>query len=97
MSRDVAAELRARLARRKAERRDLRFQMAQLKQKLDNLHQTRTVDMEIWHEDAHKLSAAIQQRLESITPTARRISSHLQRFPGVRDRLGSGHAPITLS
>ncbi len=97
LSRDLAAELRSRLARKKAERRDLRFQMAQLKQKLDNLHQTRTVDMEIWHEEAHKLSAAIQHRLESIAPTARRISTHLQRFPGVRDRLGSGHAPITLS
>ena len=97
LSRDMASELRARLTRKKAERRDLRFQMVQLKQKLDQLNQSRTVDMEIWHEDAHKLSAAIQHKLESIAPTARRISSHLQRFPGVRDRLGSGHAPITLS
>jgi predicted nucleic acid-binding Zn-ribbon protein len=97
LSRDMASELRSRLGRKKAERRDLRFQMVQLKQKLDQLNQTRTVDMEIWHEDAHRLSAAIQVKLESIAPTARRISSHLQRFPGVRDRLGAGHAPITLS
>jgi len=97
LARDVASEMRTRLARKKAERRDLRFQMAQLKQKLEHLNQSSTVDMEIWREEAHRLSGLIQQRLEAIAPIAKRISAHLQHFPEVRDRLGSGHAPITLS
>ena len=69
------------------ERRDLRFQIAALKQKLDQLNQASTVDMAVWHEETHRLSCEIQAKLESIAPIARRIASDLQRYPELRDRL----------
>jgi eukaryotic-like serine/threonine-protein kinase len=97
LSRDVVSGLRSSLTRKEAERRDLRFQMAQLKQKLEQLNQSSTMDMEIWHEETHALSSEIQARLESIAPLAKRISAHFAGYPQLRDRLARDHAPITLS
>jgi serine/threonine-protein kinase len=87
LGRELVSELRARLTRKQAERRDLRFQIAALKQKLDQLNQASTVDMAVWHEETHRLSCEIQTKLESIAPVARRIASDLQRYPELRDRL----------
>jgi serine/threonine-protein kinase len=87
LGRERIAELRARLARKKAERRDLRFQIAQLKQKLDQLNQASTVDMAIWHEETHRLSCEIQNKLEGIAEVAQRVASDLNRYPELRDRL----------
>jgi serine/threonine-protein kinase len=97
LARDVAVGLRQSFARKKAERRDLRFQIAQLKQKLEQMKQCSTVDMEIWHEEAHVLSSQIQTKLEAITPIAKQISTHFNSYPQLRDRLVSGHAPVTMS
>ena len=87
LGRKLVSELRARLARKKAERRDLRFQIAQLKQKLDQVNQASTVDMAVWHEETHRLSCEIQTKLEGIAVVAQRIASDLQRYPELRDRL----------
>jgi serine/threonine protein kinase/predicted nucleic acid-binding Zn-ribbon protein len=97
LARDVVSGLRARLARKKLERRDLRFQMAQLKRQLGQVNQSSTVDMEIWHEEAQRLSLLIQSKLEAIAPTAKRISAHFGRYPELRDRLAEDRAPITMS
>ena len=87
LGRELVAELRARLARKKAERRDLRFQIAALKQKLDQVNQASTVDMTIWHEETHRLSCEIQSKLEGIAEVAKRVASDLNRYPELRDRL----------
>jgi eukaryotic-like serine/threonine-protein kinase len=97
IARDVVSRLRQSFARKKSERRDLRFQIAQLKQQLDQMKQSSTVDMQIWHEEAHALSSQIQTKLESIAPVAKRISGHFNAYPELRDRLVSGHAPVTMS
>lgn len=97
LARDVVSSLRASLTRKKAERRDLRFQIAQLKQKLETHNQSSTVDMEIWHEETHRLSSKIQEKLEAIAPVAKRISAHFGAYPELRDRVSRGHAPITMS
>jgi serine/threonine-protein kinase len=97
VARDVVAGLRTSLTRKQAERRDLRFQIAQLKQKLDHMAQSSTMDMEIWHEEAHRLSSLIQTRLESIAPIAKRVSGYFNGYPELRDRLKRDHAPITMS
>jgi predicted nucleic acid-binding Zn-ribbon protein len=95
--RELVAGLRARLKRKQAERRDLRFQMAQLKEQLEGMNKSSTVDMEIWHEEAHRLSCQIQEKLEGIAPLAKRVSAHFGRYPELRDRVARGHAPITMS
>jgi eukaryotic-like serine/threonine-protein kinase len=97
LARHVVVGLRQSFARKKAERRDLRFQIAQLKEKLEQMKHVSTVDMEIWHEEAHALSSEIQTKLEAITPIARQVSTHFTSYPQLRDRLLSGHAPVTMS
>jgi serine/threonine-protein kinase len=97
LARDEVSALQQRLSRKKAERRDLRYQIVELKRKLDQLNSASTLDMEIWHEEVHRLSTQIQQRLEDIAPIARRIAAHFAGFPELRDRLGRDHAPVTVS
>ncbi|MFI5305892.1 MAG: protein kinase [Polyangiales bacterium] len=97
LARDVASGLRTRLARKKLERRDLRFQMEQLKRQLEQVNRSSTVDMEIWHEEAHRLSMKIQSGLEAIAPIAKRIATHFGRYPELRARLVEDRAPITLA
>ena len=65
MAREWSTALRSRLTRKQAERRDLRFQIEQLKQQLEQMDQSSTVDMEIWHEEALRLSSQIQTKLEA--------------------------------
>jgi len=97
MARDVASSLRARLGRKKLERRDLRFQMEALKRQLEQVNRSSTVDMEIWHEEAHRVSVKIQTALEAIAPVAKRISAHFAAYPALRARLVEDRAPITLA
>jgi len=97
MARDVAASLRARLGRKKLERRDLRFQMEALKRQLEQVNRSSTVDMEIWHEEAHRVSMKIQTALEAIAPVAKRISAHFAAYPALRERLVEDRASITLA
>jgi serine/threonine-protein kinase len=80
-------DLRMRLDRKHAERRDLRYQMAQLKEKLDALARSSTIDKEVWTEEVNRLSATIQARLRAIAPVAERVSSHLSQYPALRERL----------
>jgi chromosome segregation ATPase len=86
-TRDTVAALRTRLTRRKLERRDLRYQMDQLKHKLENLNQASTMDMEIWHGEVHALTVQIQARLESLGPIGKTIADHFANFPEVAGRL----------
>jgi hypothetical protein len=97
LARDTVTGLRTRLARKKSERKDLRYQIGQLKETLGQLNQSSTVDMEIWHEEVHRLSRQIQARLEAIVPVAKRITAHFNQFPHLRERVGRGHAPVTMS
>ncbi|MGD8860103.1 MAG: protein kinase [Myxococcales bacterium] len=97
LARDTVTGLRTRLARKKAERKDLRYQIGQLKETLGQLNQSSTVDMEIWHEEVHRLTGQIQARLEAIVPVAKRIAGHFNQFPHLRERIGRGHAPVTVN
>jgi len=87
MMRDSVATLRSRLTRKKLERKDLRYQMNQLKHKLEQFNQSTTMDMEIWHEEIHNLTIKIQTRLEAMGPIGRTITAHFGHFPEVADRL----------
>jgi len=87
MMRDSVATLRTRLTRKKLERKDLRYQMDQLKHKLEQFNQSTTMDMEIWHEEIHNLTIKIQTRLEAMGPIGRTITAHFGHFPEVADRL----------
>jgi serine/threonine-protein kinase len=98
LARDMVSSLRIRGQRKKAERRDLRFQITQLKQNLEQVNQASTMDMEIWHEEAHRLSSAIQTKLESLAPIGKRISTHFGLFPELHERLAKGaDTSITLA
>jgi eukaryotic-like serine/threonine-protein kinase len=98
LARDMVSSLRVRGQRKKAERRDLRFQIAQLKQNLEQVNHSSTMDMEIWHEEADRLSAAIQAKLESLAPLGQRISAHFGLFPELHERLARGaDTSITLA
>jgi predicted nucleic acid-binding Zn-ribbon protein len=87
MMRESVATLRSRLTRKKLERRDLRYQMDQLKRKLETFNQSTTMDMEIWHEEIHELTTKIQTRLEAIGPIGRTVTAHFGHFPEAADRL----------
>jgi serine/threonine-protein kinase len=93
-TRDAVAAMRARLTRKKLERRDLRFQITQIKQKLEQANQSSTVDMEIWHEEAHRLSSQIQQKLEALAPIGKRVSAYFARYPELRERLAAGERAL---
>ena len=97
LSRELAAGLRKRLQRKQHERRDLRFQITQLKQNLEQVNQASTVDMELWHDEANELSASIQAKLEALAPIGKRISAHFARYPELRDRLLPARGSATLS
>jgi serine/threonine-protein kinase len=98
LARDMVATLRTRGQRKKLERRDLRFQITQLKQNLEQANQASTLDMEIWHEEAHRLSSAIQAKLEALAPIGKRISTHFAGFPQLSERLAAGpDSNITLA
>jgi len=87
MTRESVTTLRSRLTRKKLERKDLRYQMDQLKHKLATFNQSTTMDMEIWHEEIHELTSKIQTRLEAIGPIGRTVTMHFGNFPEATDRL----------
>jgi serine/threonine-protein kinase len=91
MMRDSVATLRSRLTRKKLERKDLRYQMDQLKHKLETYNQSTTMDMEIWHEEIHNLTTKIQTKLEAMGPIGRTITAHFGHYPQVADRLSEQH------
>ena len=93
LARVRVADLRSRLDRKRAEGRDVRYQMAQLKQKLETLNASSTLDKEIWTEEVNRLSATIHARLEAIPPVAERISRHLSQYPALRERLSQRPEP----
>jgi serine/threonine-protein kinase len=93
LARMRVADLRSRLDRKRAEGRDVRYQMAQLKQKLDTLNAASTLDKEVWTEEVNRLSATIHARLEAIPPVAERISRHLSQYPALRERLSQRPEP----
>ena len=97
LTRDLISGLRTRLSRHLAERRDLRFQIVQLKQKLDHAHQTSTVDMELWHEEAGKLSTELQTKLSAMAPIAERISEYFGSYPELQHRLTKNRNRLVLS
>jgi serine/threonine-protein kinase len=95
--RETVAALRSRLTRKKLERRDLRYQIAQLKEKLSAFNKTSTMDMEIWHEEVHKLTSQIQEKLEAIGAIGKTIAQHFASYPEVADRLSEEHPAVLLA
>ena len=61
---------------------------------LEQVNQSSTVDMEIWHEEAHRLSTLIQRKLEGFAPVAKRMSV-LRRYPELRERLAAGEGALS--
>jgi eukaryotic-like serine/threonine-protein kinase len=97
LARDILGRVRTRLSRKESERKDLRFQMAQLKQRLDQANRASTVDQQLWHEEADRLSAQIQTKLEIMTPIGQRISAHFNANPALRARISAESGELTLS
>ena len=97
LARDILGRIRARLSRKENERKDLRFQMAQLKQRLDQANRASTVDQQLWHEETDRLSAQIQSKFEIMAPIGQRISAHLNANPALRARISAENGELTLS
>jgi chromosome segregation ATPase len=97
LARNVVTRIRARLVRKETERRDLRFQIAQLKQRLDQAGRSSIVDLHLWHEEADRLSSQIQNKLEALAPLSERISAHFTGGrPSLRSRAESDSTELTL-
>jgi eukaryotic-like serine/threonine-protein kinase len=97
LARDILGRVRARLGRKENERKDLRFQMAQLKQRLDQANRGSTVDQQLWHEEADRLSAQIQSKFEIMAPIGQRIAAHLNANPALRERIAAENRELTFS
>jgi serine/threonine-protein kinase len=87
--RDSAMALRSELETRRREHNDLRFQIAELKEQLQVINGSATVDQQLAHDEVNRLSAHIQAKLDAIAPYANRISQHFAQFSELR----APHAP----
>jgi chromosome segregation ATPase len=90
--RDSAMALRTELETRRREHNDLRFQIAELKEQLQVINGSATVDQQLAHDEVNRLSAHIQAKLDAIAPYANRISQHFAQFSELR----AGLAPRPL-
>ena len=78
--RERVIALRAELDARMNEQKDLRFQIAELKEQLAAINGAATVDQTLAHDEVNRLSAQIQAKLEALAPYAARISEHFKQF-----------------
>jgi predicted nucleic acid-binding Zn-ribbon protein len=91
-ARQVVASLKSKMEAKQTERRDLRFQMKQLKEKLEAMHAVSTCDMEVAHEEVNRIDSQIVAKLAAIKPEAAAISEHFKQFPELREQLARRHS-----
>lgn len=96
LARDNVARHRARLERKESERKDLRFQMGQLKQRLNQANRASTVEQQLWHEEADRLSTQIRTKLEPLPSLGERIATHFRAHPKLKRRLEATSSELTL-
>ncbi|HEX4353225.1 MAG TPA: hypothetical protein VHZ95_09930, partial [Polyangiales bacterium] len=87
--RESVIALRGELEARSNEHNDLRFQIAELKDQLQAINGSATVDQTLAHDEVNHLSAQIQARLDALAPFAPRIAQHFSQFDALRPRLFS--------
>jgi tRNA A-37 threonylcarbamoyl transferase component Bud32 len=80
-----------------SERNDLRFQIAQLKEKLESANASSTLEKELANEEMTRLDSQIQAKLEALAPEANRIAGHFKQFPELRTRLGMARDAETMT
>jgi chromosome segregation ATPase len=85
--RQTAMSSRTELEARRREQHDLRFQIAELKEQLQAMQGSATVDQQLAHDEVTRISAQIQAKLEAMAPYSNRITHHFSQFPELRNRL----------
>jgi serine/threonine protein kinase len=80
---------RSELEARRTEQHDLRFQIAELKEQLQAIQGSATVDQQLAHDDVTRISAQISAKLEALAPYSSRVSVHFGQFPELRKRLSA--------
>jgi eukaryotic-like serine/threonine-protein kinase len=85
--REQVASVGADLTARQAERRDLLFQIKELKDQISTLHDASTMDQQLVHDEVIRLGAQMRARLEAAAPYTARVAAHFARFPALRDRM----------
>jgi predicted nucleic acid-binding Zn-ribbon protein len=79
------------------ERDDLRFQIVQLKEKLEHANASSTLEKELAQDEMTRLDSQIQAKLEALAPEANRIAGHFKQFPELRARLGMARDAETMT
>jgi eukaryotic-like serine/threonine-protein kinase len=97
LARERARELRAELEVKSRERKDLRFQIAELKDQLNTMNAASTIDQQLAHDEVNRVGTQIQGKLDAMAPYAARVAAHFQKFPELRDRLSVRPAAITAT
>jgi eukaryotic-like serine/threonine-protein kinase len=85
--RQAAMSAKAEIEARRREQSDLRFQIAELKEQLQAIQGSATVDQQLVHDEVTRISAQIQAKLEAMAPYSNRITHHFSQFPELRKRL----------
>jgi serine/threonine-protein kinase len=85
--RERTQNARAELEAHRTEQNDLRFQIAELKEQLQSIQGSATVDQQLAHDEVTRLSAQILAKLDTMAPYSSRISQHFSQFPELRKRL----------
>ena len=85
--REYALKARTELETRRGEQNDLRFQMDELKEQLQAIQGSATVDQQLAHDEVTRLLAQIQAKLEAMAPYSNRVTLHFSQFPALRERL----------
>jgi chromosome segregation ATPase len=96
LARDNVHRLRARVKRKEGERKDLRFQMTELKQRLELSSRTTTVEQQLWHSEADRISAQIQLKLEQLAPVCARVAKHFGTEASPKRRTDTASTERTL-
>jgi serine/threonine protein kinase len=91
--RERALNARSELEARKGEQHDLRFQIAELKEQLQAIQGSATVDQQLAHDEVTRISAQIQAKLDALAPYSARLTTHFSQFPELRRRLSSPPGP----
>ncbi len=95
LARERAVELRSELSTKRMERKDLRFQIAELKDQLSTMNAASTIDQQVAHDEVNRVATQIQAKLDAMTPYAERAAAHFGQFPELRDRLSLRPSPVT--
>ncbi len=94
-ARQTVFDARAELEARNGERKDVRFQMTELKDQLASMNAASTIDQQFVHDEVTRIGAQIQARLDAMAPYAKRVAAHFQQFPAAKARLPDASKAIT--